>query len=150
MARYRIVRAVACTSAALLCAAVAVSLNKGSMPSSLLSQGEAAAVLEHVLQTHDEAAAHHAGAVLEAVVDSMELPGDGPLEEKYPSEIEQDEQRVASAVRALDEEEKGTERIRDEDEGVDQETLPFSADWLQDTEPVDMRREQFPVTWYVA
>jgi len=73
MARYRIVRAVACTSAALLCAAVAVSLNKGSMPSSLLSQGEAAAVLEHVLQTHDEAAAHHAGAVLEAVVDSMEL-----------------------------------------------------------------------------
>lgn len=61
--------------AALLCAAVAASCNwlRPQARAALLSQGEAAAVLERVLRTHDEAAAHHAGAVLEAVVDSVDL-----------------------------------------------------------------------------
>jgi hypothetical protein len=63
---------------------------------------QAADMLENVMREHDEAALHHAGSVLEAVVDMEERPGGGPLEDKYPIERERDEQQLDAAVRALD------------------------------------------------
>ena len=111
--------AVAAVAAALACAVCAAAVARRGVeilpalgahelaapasPDVLMSDGEAAAVLEHILQEHDAAAVHHAGAVLEAVEDSMEYPGGGPLEDKFDSERDSDEQRVASAVRALEE-----------------------------------------------
>lgn len=63
---------------------------------------QAADTLSNVMREHDEAALHHAGSVLEAVVDMEERPGGGPLEDKYPIERERDEQQLDAAVRALD------------------------------------------------
>ena len=140
------------------CAAVSVTWRASVSvvsPSVLISDAEAAAVLQHVLREHDKAAAHHAGAVLEAVVDSIDMPGDRPLEEQYESERQHNEQRVSAAVLALDEEEEGTQQdtgaALEEVEGAaeeEEEPEMFSAKWLQEEEP-DMQPETFPVTWYV-
>lgn len=142
-----------------VCATVAARLSAVSAPSVLISDAEAAAVLESVLQEHDTAAAHQAGAVLEAVADSIEMPGDRPLEEQYEIERERNEQRVAAAVRALDEEEEGTRQDAEHDQGLEEEEgvgeegqdpEMFAAKWLQEEEPREMKTETFPATWLIG
>ena len=105
--------------AAVVCTAVTLSWAQApARPAERVSDADAAALLDHLLDEHAAARAHRAGEVLDAVVGSLEYPGGGPLADKFPSERARDEERVAAAVRALDDEEP--------------QRPVFSAEWLQE------------------
>lgn len=91
------------SSAAALVCAFAFSLSLHARAEEHISDAEAASVLDHLLLEHDAVRMHRAAEVLDAVVSSLESPTGLAAEDKFPSERAQDEERVAAAVRALDE-----------------------------------------------
>ena len=90
------------SAAALVCAFV-FSLSLHARAEEHISDAEAASVLDHLLSEHDAVRMHRAAEVLDSVVSSLESPTGMAAEDKFPSERAQDAERVAAAVRALDE-----------------------------------------------
>ena len=87
-------------SAAAIVCACAFSLSSQVRAEEHISEAEAASVLDRLLRDHDAVRMHRAA---DAVARSLESPTGMAVDDKFPSERAQDEERVAAAVRALDE-----------------------------------------------
>jgi hypothetical protein len=87
-------------SAAALVCACAFSLSSHVRAEEHISEAEAASVLDRLLRDHDAVRMHRAA---DAVARSLESPTGMAVDDKFPSERAQDEERVAAAVRELDE-----------------------------------------------